>query len=621
MSLSVRRQPVSRFHGGIHPAEHKAISAESPLRSAPLAAEVILPLGRRPDRLATPCVALGDHVQRNQVIASCDQLDIPWVHASLSGEVIAIEARPVAGSAWPLPCIVLRSDGQDQACPSQPLTDWQAADPAELWRRISQGGLSGLGGAAFPSALKIQGAQQKGLRTLIINAAECEPYITADDALMRARPTALLEGMAILNHLLQPEQLMIGIEDNKPAAIAALETALQTEDWQALAAKTQLVVLPTLYPSGGEKQLIQLLTGKEVPDRGRPLDLGLLCHNVGTLVALADAVIRDQPLIERLVTVTGTQVAHPGNYLVRLGTPMQHLLDLAGYQPSAVPRLIMGGPMMGRTLASSALPITQACNCLLLPSVQELPLPGPELPCIRCSRCEEVCPAQLLPQQLYFSAKGQDWEQLRAQQLQACIECAACAWVCPSEIPLVDYYRHAKAELAQRDQDALKAEQAKQRFEARQARLERDAAEKEAKRQARAAAAQAVQQANQAEPAVKAVTPTTTTAVSTPPSEAAAAVKEKTSATSTTLPQAAANAVTSVAPLDEKRLKQLKIAQAAAQVALKKARKTLQNLEADSHTPAEQLAEQEAHVAAAEAQAAKAAAQLAEAETTTSETP
>ncbi|MFK7161366.1 electron transport complex subunit RsxC [Marinospirillum sp. MEB164] len=619
MSLSVRRQPIGRFHGGIHPAEHKAISAKSPLRSAPLAAEVILPLGKRPDRLATPCVAIGEQVQRNQVIASSDQLDIPWVHASLSGEVIAIEARPVAGSAQPLPCIVLHSDGQDLARPSQPLAAWSTADPAELWRRIMQGGLSGLGGAAFPSALKLQGAHQQGIRALIINAAECEPYITADDALMRTRPTALLEGMAILNHLLQPEQLMIGIEDNKPEAIAALETALQTEDWQALAAKTQLVILPTLYPSGGEKQLIQLLTGEEVPDRGRPLDLGLLCHNVGTLVALADAVIRDQPLIERLVTVTGAQVAHPGNYLVRLGTPMQHLLDLAGYRPSPTPRLILGGPMMGQALPSSQFPITPGCNCLLLPSVQELPLPGPELPCIRCSRCEEVCPAQLLPQQLYFYAKGQDWEQLRAQQLQACIECAACAWVCPSEIPLVDYYRHAKAELAQRDQDALKAEQAKQRFEARQARLERDAAEKEAKRQARAAAAQAVQQ--QAAPAVKAVTPTTTAAVSTPPSEAAAAIKEKTSATSTIQPQTPPQTVAASAPVDEKRLKQLKIAQAAAQVALKKARKTLQNLQADSHTPAEQLAEQEARVAAAEAQAAKAAAQLAEAETTTSETP
>ncbi|WP_162299652.1 electron transport complex subunit RsxC [Marinospirillum perlucidum] len=585
--LDTLRLTNRRFHGGIHPPENKLQSSLEPLRELPLPNEVVLPLGQHQGQLAKPLVEIGEKVKTGQLLASTTVATGACVHASITGRITAIEDRPLPQvSGLSLPAIVIQREGEEESFTYPRYDNWQETPNEQLLERIQTSGLVGLGGAVFPTRTKLAGALEKGIETLIINAAECEPYITADDCLMQTRPAALLEGIGLLIKLLQPREVLLGIEDNKPQALESLQKALPGS---GLEEQLQICVLPTLYPSGGEKQLIQLLTGKEVPSGGLPLDLGILCHNVGTLAALADAVIRGRPLIERIVTITGQAVSQPGNYLVRLGTAIETLLQAAGWNQDKHQRLILGGPMMGFTLPSAQVPVTKAANCLLLPTEEELPLPGPEQPCIRCGRCEEACPAQLLPQQLYFYAAHQVFDQAEEHQLFDCIECGACAWVCPSEIPLVQYYRYAKGEVRQLRADAEKAEQARLRFEARQERFEREQAEKEAKRQARAQAA----------------------------AKLAAAQKAKQEAKTQQEPQTQSEQASSEPDVQAaltKKLKQLKTAKAASSVAVKKAEKGLANLKAAADTTPEQLSEQEAKLAKAKEQLQKAEQQLAEAE-------
>lgn len=574
------------FHGGIHPPENKHLSSLASIRTATLPKEVVLPLSSGNGPALQPLVEVGDRVKTGQLIASCSKGFAANLHASISGEITAIETRPLTHpSGLSVPAIVINSDELDThfAHPAYPL--WREATDKQLLEVIQQAGLVGLGGAGFPSAIKIQGAKQQGIKTLIINAAECEPYITADDLLMQTQANKLLEGIAILQRLLKPEAILLGIEDNKPEAIAALETASKKHPLQT---ELEICVLPTRYPSGGEKQLIELLTGQEVPSGKLPVDIGVLCHNVGTLYALHAAVTLGEPLIQRLVTITGQAVNQPGNYWVRLGTPISQLLEEVGEKTTAN-RIIIGGPMMGFTLNSDNYPIIKSVNCLLLPTEKELPLPGVEQPCIRCGQCELACPAQLLPQQLYFYSANQAYEQAADQQLFDCIECGTCAWVCPSEIPLVQYYRHAKAELRQMQAEAIKAEQAKQRFEARNARLEEEKLEKEAKRKARAEATARMAAAKKAALDKEASQPVTTEAKNT------------------------VQAATSEAALDEKKLKQLKTAKAAATVAVRKAEKTLSNLEVNPDATPEQIYDQLMMIDKAKEQLAKAEAKLAEA--------
>ncbi|MFV8768806.1 electron transport complex subunit RsxC, partial [Yersinia enterocolitica] len=304
--------------------------------------------------------------------------------------------------------------------------------------------------------------------TLIINAAECEPYITADDRLMQEHASEVVLGTQILMYLLQPQQVLMGIEDNKPEAIAALQHALRGQD------KIQLRVIPTKYPSGGAKQLTKILTGKEVPFGKHSSSIGVLMQNVGTVVAIKRAVIDDEPLIERVVTLTGDALSKPGNFWARIGTPVLHLLKLAGFTPQNQPMVIMGGPLMGFTLPSLDVPIVKISNCILAPTEAEMGLSEPEQSCIRCGLCVDACPAGLLPQQLYWFSRGEEHEKARNHNLFDCIECGACAYVCPSNIPLVQYYRQEKAEIRTLDQEAERAAQAKARFEAKQARLQRE---------------------------------------------------------------------------------------------------------------------------------------------------
>lgn len=478
------------FHGGIHPPERKALSNRTPIQPAPLPARLVLPLGQHIGTPAEPIVAVGERVLKGQPIAAASgRLSAP-LHAPTSGTVGFIGLQPYPHVSGMLaPAIVIDSDGLDEWTTLEPCADYRSLEPALLLERIRLAGISGLGGAGFPTAMKLTARPQEKIHTLIINGAECEPYITADDRLMRERAAELVVGIEILAWLIRPEQVLIGIEDNKPEAIAAVRTAIGERPFG-------LRVLPTKYPSGGEKQLVEILTGQQVPSGGLPADIGMLCQNVGTCAAIHDAVLLGRPLISRIVTLTGEALARPMNVEALLGTPVGELLAFAGLDETRMDRLIMGGPMMGLTLPSLDVPLVKTGNCLLAPTRSELPPPPAALPCIRCGACADVCPASLLPQQLHFFTLGQEHEQLKAYNLFDCIECGACAYVCPSSLPLVQYYRAAKAEIRELEQKHHKAEHSRRRFELRQERLRKAEEQKEAERQARAekaARAKAVQ--------------------------------------------------------------------------------------------------------------------------------
>lgn len=455
------------FHGGIHPPEMKTQSNGTPLRQIPLAHRFVIPLKQHIGAEGELCVNVGDSVLRGQPLTRGRGRMLP-VHAPTSGTVMAIAPHSTAHpSALPELSVIIEADGEDRWIARDGWQDYRTHSVEALIERIHQFGVAGLGGAGFPTGAKLQGAGNK-IETLIINAAECEPYITADDRLMQDCAAQIMEGVRILAHILQPRQVLIGIEDNKPQAISMMRAVL------AGSHDIQLKVIPTKYPSGGAKQLTQILTGKQVPHGGRSSDIGVLMQNVGTAYAIKRAVIDGEPLTERVVTLTGEAVTRPGNVWARLGTPVRHLLDFAGFCPSAEQLVIMGGPLMGFTLPWLDVPVVKITNCLLAPSASEMGEPQEEKGCIRCSACADACPADLLPQQLYWFSQGQQHDKATAHNLADCIECGACAWVCPSNIPLVQYFRQEKAEIYAIAQEEKRNAEAKARFEARLARLERD---------------------------------------------------------------------------------------------------------------------------------------------------
>lgn len=484
------------IHGGIHPDERKTLSNQSPIEHPPLPARLVVPLSQHIGSPGRPCVAVGDHVLKGQKIADATSVISVPLHAPTSGTVSFIGPQPYPHpSGMLLPAIVIDSDGLDEWIELHPRPDYREMEPEALVTLIRNAGINGLGGAGFPTAVKLATQSRHHIDTLIINGTECEPYITADDRLMRERAAELVSGIEVFAHLLTPDRVYIGIEDNKPEAAQALREAIGDRPFSVR-------VFPTKYPSGGEKQLIQILTGMEVPSGKLPADVGVLCQNAGTCVAVHDAVVLGKPLISRITTLTGEALARPMNVEALIGTPISELLAYAGLEPNRIERLIMGGPMMGFTLPSLDVPLIKTSNCLLAPTPQELPVPPPAMPCIRCGACEDVCPARLLPQQLHFFAHGEDFEQLKAHNLFDCIECGACAYVCPSNIPLVQYYRVAKAEIREMEQKAIKADYSKQRFEQRQERLRRAEEQKEAERQARAEKAARAKAAQAQAPAV-----------------------------------------------------------------------------------------------------------------------
>ncbi|MCP5325776.1 MAG: electron transport complex subunit RsxC [Oceanospirillaceae bacterium] len=476
------------FKGGIHPAENKHQSTELPVARAPMPSRLVLPLNQHIGAPARVLVQEGDKVLKGQLIASAEGFVSAALHAPTSGTIsrIAEHALPHSSGMSGM-CIEITPDGSDTWCEHQGLADYRDHAPADLLALIKNAGIAGLGGAGFPSHVKLASSHNKPIDTLILNGAECEPYITADDMLMRERAAEVIEGALILLHILNPERCLIGIEDNKPEAIVALKHALQASTKDAH--KIQVIGIPTKYPSGGEKQLIQILTGKEVPSGGIPADIGVVCQNVGTAAAIHNAISKGEPLISRIVTLTGKACAQPRNYEVLIGTPVNELMQHGGIDAGLMQRLIMGGPMMGFTLTDLSVPVVKTTNCLLAPTKKELPVAPAAQACIRCGMCTEACPAQLLPQQLYWFSRAEEFDKAEAHNLFDCIECGACAYVCPSNIPLVQYYRYAKGEIRIEKADKVKSERAKQRFEARTARLDREQAEKDARRAARAEAA------------------------------------------------------------------------------------------------------------------------------------
>lgn len=451
-----------------------------------LQSHYVLPLHMHIGAAAQAVVNVGDRVGKGQVLAHATDFVSASVHAPTSGVIVDISPQPIAHpGGLSAPSITVQADGEDTAVePMTPWGDYRQISAAQLRGRLRDAGVAGLGGAVFPTAAKMA-TGRAAVPTLILNGAECEPYITCDDRLMREQPEDILRGAAIAMHMIGAERCLIGVEDNKPEAMAALLAASRSDT------RFEVYSVPTRYPAGGEKQLIKMLTNIEVPRGRRATEYGLLCLNVATVVAIDRAVTLGEPMIDRIVTVTGEGIEQPGNWRVRIGTLMQDVITAAGGYRAGVDRLIMGGPMMGFPLRSDDVPIVKATNCLLALRPQDRPAEPAPQPCIRCSLCAEACPADLLPQQLYWYARAKQFDRAVEYHLFDCIECGVCSAVCPSHLPLVDYYRFAKTEVWAQEREKSKASQARERFEFRNERLERIKAEREAalnkKRQALAA--------------------------------------------------------------------------------------------------------------------------------------
>lgn len=469
--------------GGVHVPENKHQSVQDSIGTLPLPKKLVIPMNQHIGAPPKLLVSTGDKVLKGQPLAEPKGMVSVGVHAPTSGLISDISDHPIPHpSGMAARCITLIPDGEDQWIEHQGTKDFREKTPEALLEIIRSSGITGLGGAGFPTAVKLNARQP--ISTLIINATECEPYITADDMLMQERSEEIVEGIKILSYILgEPDEILIGMEDNKPKAYEALQPYLKDTN-------IELVEFTTRYPSGGEKQLIQILTGKEVSNGGLPADIGIVCQNIGTTHAVQRAIVHGEPLISRVTTVTGKACSTNRNYQTLIGTPISHLLEHNGFDQNHCSRLVMGGPMMGFSLDNSDIPVIKTTNCILAPNEEELPTPPPAQACIRCGMCAEACPASLLPQQLFWYAQSQNYERLEAHSLFDCIECGACSYVCPSNIPLVQYYRASKGEMKKQAAEQVNSDRARERFEFQKARKEKEDAAKAAKREARKKAAE-----------------------------------------------------------------------------------------------------------------------------------
>lgn len=437
--INQRNVPQYKFAGGIHFADtHKEISATAEPVIHSLSECYILSLRQKDGNWLRATVKVGDKVLGDEIIARPTTAAGTVLHAPTSGKIIAIKAHSdLAQSADDALCIFIASDGKDEFIPA--LTSLNLNSSREkLLSRIGECGVAGLGGAGFPTMRKLKGKAS----TLIINAAECEPFITCDDIQIQKNAREILLGAQIAAKIIAADSIKIGIEDDKPRAISALQTAISALQDTSIS----LTVVPVRYPSGNARQLVELLLGRKIPGDKRMASEGIVCHNSATMKAVYDAVVLGKPLTTRWLTVTGG-VKNPHNRLVRIGTPIREILAAAGGlndidENSA--RLLVGGPMMGVQIADWLAATDKTANCLLF-----LPRKNPEKsnPCIRCSRCADACPMKILPQQLYFYSKTDDFSRLIRERLFECSECGVCEAVCPSKIDLLEYFRDAKEQI------------------------------------------------------------------------------------------------------------------------------------------------------------------------------
>lgn len=470
MVTAINPNHLHSFKGGLILKHHKNDSLQNGLSRLPIAKKLYVSLRINRGNIAKPIVAIGDYVLKGQILAKPDTANGSFIHASSSGTVTAIEQRATASPDADVSTVIeITSDGLDKWIERKEIAITQAyidtLNPAAIIQALKKAGLVGLGGAGFPTHLKYKA--NNTIDTLIINGAECEPYITCDEQLMMDYPDDLINGILLMMKASGAIQAVFAMEDQVGGIKSHIEKKLKQRNISSIL----VMKVPTIYPAGGEKQLIKVLTGLEVPSGGLPLDLGIIVQNVATIKALYDYMSEGKPLVERIITVAGDCVHKPQNFIAAIGTPFNDILCHADTDFTKINQLIIGGPMMGFAMPDDGIGIDKTSNCLLALSSEDTKQHGVTMPCIRCGECVNVCPAELLPQQLHWYIKGGNLEKAREHHLFDCIECGACAWVCPSQIKLVDYYRYAKSELKYLDFKRQKSDQAQIRFERREARL------------------------------------------------------------------------------------------------------------------------------------------------------
>jgi len=434
------------FKGGIHPPDNKHWTSHKAIEDCPLPDELVVPLSQHIGAPSVACVEVGQHVAKGQEIGSAKGFVSVPVHASTSGEVVAIENRPHPFGT-PLPAVVIKPDGEDSWSSNLQFTDPGSLTSDELIEKVRQAGVVGMGGAAFPAHVKMSPPPEKPIHTLLFNGVECEPYLTSDHRMMLEESERVLQGVALLQYVYGAERVVIGIEANKPDAIALLKK-------QCADAPFEILPLQVKYPQGAEKQLIAAATGREVPSGGLPMDVGVAVHNVSTAAAVTDAVMLGRPLIERVCTVTGPAIKEPKNLRIRIGMPLSHLVEVCGGLVEDPGKIILGGPMMGFTQVGLDVPVIRGSSGLLLLREEDI-ANSPEGPCIRCARCVQACPMNLMPTTIAAYARRDLVEETEEYCAMDCIECGSCSYVCPASIPLVQLIRHGKAAVLAKKRNAL----------------------------------------------------------------------------------------------------------------------------------------------------------------------
>lgn len=490
-----------RLRGGVHAEEHKSeTSSQAIALNLPLPKKLYIPVQQHVGKPAEPLVKVGKKVLKGQLLAHSQGTISAPVHAPSSGTIADVLDYPAPHpSALPIRTIIMETDGRDQWLQTDIPAEPFQLSPEEICARVGAAGVVGLGGAVFPSAVKLDLGRKNQIHTLLINAGECEPYLTCDDRLMQERADEIVGGIRLMLQGMHAPEAIVGIEDNKPHAFQTMRKAC--DDF----ANISVVQVPTRYPMGWDRQMLRYLTGREIPADGRATDIGVVIHNVATAYAVYRAVCLGQPLISRVVTVSGGAVTKPQNVEVLIGTLMSEVLAFCEVDKAKVARLIMGGPMMGDALPFCEVPVVKACNGILALSEQDIETPDVK-PCIRCSTCVSACPVGLLPLEMASRIRANQLDAAVDLGLKDCINCGSCSYVCPSNIPLVHYFKFASGELYKRQQMEHKSEQTKRLIDDRNQRMERIRLEQEAEArrvmEARAARAReqelAKQQAEQA---------------------------------------------------------------------------------------------------------------------------